>query len=34
MTENASVGVAVADANNSKKRETYFRGESVCDNDL
>ena len=31
MTEDADIGVAVADANNSKER---FRGGSVCDNDL
>lgn len=32
MAEDANVGVAVTDAKNSKEREVYFRGGSVCDN--
>ena len=34
MAENISVGVAIADANNSKERENYFREESMCDTNL
>ena len=34
MTEDANIDVAIIVTNNSKERETYFRGGSMCDNDL